>query len=86
MIRLDRGLFRSAGMARNTYKYHFKIGNRIVHTGITNDLDSREQEHKRTFGVEGHVKSVGRATTMDAALKWEGEQTRLGNPTRRVRS
>ena len=73
-------------MARNTYKYHFKIGNRIVHTGITKDLDRREQEHKNTFGVEGHMKTVGRPTTLDVALKWESEQTRLGNPTRRLRS
>lgn len=72
-------------MARNTYKYHFKIGNRIVHTGITNDLDRREQEHKSTYGAEGQITRVGRATTLDAALKWEGEQTRLGNPTRRAR-
>ena len=34
-------------MARDTYKYHFKKGNKIVHTGITNDLERREQEHKR---------------------------------------
>ena len=31
---------------RDTYKYHFKVGNRIVHTGITNDIDRREGEHK----------------------------------------
>lgn len=34
-------------MARDTYKYHFKLGNKIVHTGITNNLDRREQEHQR---------------------------------------
>ena len=71
-------------MARSTYKYHFKIGNRIVHTGITNDIERREQEHKNTFGAKGHIKKVGRATTRDAALKWEGVQTRLGKPTRRA--
>ena len=71
-------------MARKTYKYHFKIGNKIVHTGITNDLDRREREHKNTHDGKGHIKKVGRATTRDAALKWEGEQTRLGNPTRRA--
>ena len=37
-------------MGRDTYKYHFKQGNKIVHTGITEDLDRREQEHKRDFG------------------------------------
>ena len=70
-------------MARNTYKYHFKKGNKILHTGITNDLSRREQEHQLTFGNSGHIKQVGRATTRDAALKWESEQAERGKPTRR---
>ena len=55
---------------RDTYKYHFKIGNRIVHRGITNDLDRREEEHEQDW-PNGHLKQVGRQTTRDAALKWE---------------
>ena len=70
-------------MARKTYKYHFKIGRKTVHTGITNDLDRREQEHQRTFGEDGHIKPVGRATALDEALRWEREQTARGMPTRR---
>ena len=70
-------------MTRDTYKYHFKQGNRIVHTGITNDLGRREQEHKQNYGDSGHIKKVGHATTRDAALNWEGEQAKKGNPTRR---
>ena len=70
-------------MARETYKYHFKKGNKIVHTGITNDLERREQEHKQNYGDDGHIKKVGRATTRDAALKWESEQAKRGTPTRR---
>ena len=70
-------------MARDSYKYHFKKGNRIVHTGITNNLERREQEHQERFGNDGHIKQVGRATTRDAALKWEREQAERGNPTRR---
>lgn len=73
-------------MARDTYKYHFKIGNKILHTGITNDLDRREREHKQTFGDSGHIKKVGNKTTRDAALAWESGQTRRGNPTRRKRA
>ena len=42
-------------MARDTYKYHFKKGNKIVHTGITNDLERREQEHKRWSGRTGLI-------------------------------
>lgn len=72
-------------MARDTYKYHFKKGNRIVHTGITNDLERREQEHKQNYGDSGHIKQVGHRTTRDAALNWEGRQTNRGNPTRRQR-
>ena len=70
-------------MARNTYKYHFKKGNRIVHTGITDDLERREQEHKLNFGESGRIKKVGHATTLDAALRWEKEQAEKGRPTRR---
>lgn len=70
-------------MSRDTYKYHFKKGNKIVHTGITNDLDRREQEHQQNFGNSGHIKKVGSRTTRDAALKWESEQAKIGNPTRR---
>ena len=70
-------------MARDTYKYHFKKGNKIVHTGITNDLERREQEHKQDFGERGHIKKVGNVTTRDAALKWESDQAKKGNPTRK---
>lgn len=70
-------------MARDTYKYHFKKGNRIVHTGITEDLDRREQEHQRRYGESGHITQVGRRTTKEAALEWEREQARRGKPTRR---
>ena len=70
-------------MSRDTYKYHFKEGHKIVHTGITNDLERREQEHKQNFGNSGHIKKVGNVTTRDAALKWESEQAKRGNPTRK---
>ena len=33
-------------MARNTYKYHFKRGHKTLHTGITDDLERREQEQR----------------------------------------
>ena len=36
--------------SRTTYKYHYKLGNGIVHTGITKDLDRREAEHRRHEG------------------------------------
>ena len=70
-------------MSRTTYKYHFKQGRKILHTGITDDLKRREREHRQTYGEGGHIKKVGNATTRDAALKWEQEQTERGLPTRR---
>ena len=43
--------------SRTTYKYHYKLGNRIVHSGITKDIDRREAEHRRHEGWErGHIK------------------------------
>ena len=36
-------------MSRGTFKHHFKQGYRIVHKGITNDLQRRENEHKTRF-------------------------------------
>ena len=55
---------------RDTFKYHFKIGNTIVHRGITNDLDRRAGEHEQEW-PDGHITQVGRQTTRDGALKWE---------------
>ena len=67
---------------RTRYKYHFKLGNKIVHTGITNDLDRREAEHRREKGwARGHIKQVGLRTTPQAAQEWKNEQRKQGKPT-----
>ena len=58
---------------RDTYKYYFKVGNKIVHGGITDDLERREQEHQQKWH-NGHIKQVGRRTTEEAARKWEEEK------------
>ena len=58
---------------RGTYKYHFKVGNKIVHSGITDDLERREQEHNRKW-PGGHIVQVGRRTTEEAAREWEEKQ------------
>lgn len=59
--------------SRDTYKYYFKIGNKIVHGGITNDLERREKEHQQKW-YKGHIFKVGRRTTEDAARKWEKDK------------
>ena len=58
---------------RSTYKYHFKDGNKILHGGITNDLDRREVEHQQKW-PGGHIKQVGKRTTEIEARKWEQEK------------
>jgi len=59
--------------SRDTYKYHFKVGNKIVHGGITDDLERREQEHKQKW-TKGHIAQVGNRTTEDAARQWEKDK------------
>ena len=58
---------------RDTYKYDFKVGNKIVHRGITKDLDRREQEHQQKW-PKGHIKQVGHSTTEEAAREGEEEK------------
>jgi predicted GIY-YIG superfamily endonuclease len=55
---------------RDTIKYKFKVGNKIVHGGITNDLERREQEHQQKW-PKGHIKKEGNKTTEEAARQWE---------------
>ncbi len=61
------------GKQRNTYRYYFKIGNKILHGGITTDLERREMEHKQKW-TNGHIYQVGNKTTEEAARKWEKEK------------
>lgn len=63
---------------RDTYKYHFKIGNKIIKSGITNDFERRESEHQRE-NPKGHITQVGRRTTKNAAREWEDNQPK-GTP------
>ena len=56
---------------RDTYKYQIKRGNKIIHRGITNDLDRRHGEHKRTYGDDVKIIQIGRRVTRDSGLAWE---------------
>jgi hypothetical protein len=58
---------------RDMYKYHFKKGNKIVHGGITDDLERREQQLQQKWPT-GHIRQVGRRTTEEAARDWEKKQ------------
>lgn len=59
--------------SRDTYKYYFKVGNKIIHGGITNDLDRREIEHQQKWPTE-HITQIGRRTTEEAARTWEQDK------------
>ena len=67
---------------RNYYRYDFKIGNKIKHSGITNGLDRREQEHQQRW-PNGHIKKVGPAVTQDSALEWEKTKQKTITPERK---
>lgn len=58
---------------RKTYKYQFKIRNKILHGGITDDLERREEEHQQKW-PGGHIKQFGRRTTKEAARQWEKDK------------
>ena len=58
---------------RDTYKYQFKVGNKIVHGGITDDLERREAEHQEEW-PKGHIKQVGPKTTEKVARQWEKDK------------
>ena len=58
------------GKKRDTFKYQVRVGRKIVHGGITNDLDRREQEHQQKW-PKAKVTKVGRITTEEAARDWE---------------
>ena len=55
------------------YTYHFKVNGRIVHGGITTDLDRREQEHQRKW-PQGKIFKVGGPLSESAARAWEKSQ------------
>jgi len=67
---------------RSWYKYDYKIGHKIKYSGITQDLERREQEHQQRW-PGGHIVQVGRATTKEAALEWEQTKQQVITPKRK---
>ena len=55
---------------RDTHKYHLKQGGKVVHRGITYDLNRREAEHQVRY-PGSKIQKVGRRTTRESALQWE---------------
>jgi len=67
--------------ARNWRKYDFKVGNKIRHSGITQDLEQREQRHQQRW-PNGHIVQVGHAVTKASALEWEETKQKTITPKR----
>lgn len=66
---------------RDTYKYDFKQGNKILHSGVTNDLERREDQHQLRW-PSGHISQVGNRTTREAAEEWEESKHKTITPKR----
>lgn len=68
--------------AMNIHRCHFKLGNKIVHTGITPDPHSLEAKLRRRPGWgAGRIKTLGAPVTRDDAVEWQHEQRARGRPT-----
>ena len=55
---------------RDTYKYHLKVGSKIIYRGITEDIERRGAQHKSRY-PKSRIVRVGRRTTRGRALEWE---------------
>lgn len=68
-----------ANKPRNYYRYHYLIGHRIRHSGVTKDPERREEEHQQRW-PGGHLRVVGPAVTKETALEWEETKRRSITP------
>ena len=59
------GMVAATPTATATFRYRFLVGSRVVHQGITTDLERREREHRRRC-PGGHIKPVGEPTAEEA--------------------
>lgn len=64
---------------RDTYKYLFKVGDKVIYHGVTGDLQRSETDHRLRW-PEGCIHKVGIRTTRWAALKWKRQWVRHDVP------
>jgi predicted GIY-YIG superfamily endonuclease len=55
------------------YTYVYKVGNKIKHGGITQNLKEREKQHQQKW-PSGHIEQVGEPKTEGNARRWERRQ------------
>ncbi len=61
---------RATRTSRTQYRYHYKVGNRIVHRGKTTSLRRREGQHRRCW-PGGRIVQIGARVTDATARQWE---------------
>ena len=67
---------------RDTYKYHLKVGNKIVYAGITKNPKRREIAHQNDGQhANTHLVKIGNVTTREAAREWESGECAKGIST-----
>ena len=66
----------------NWYGYHFYQNGEKKHSGITQEPDRREGEHRGRWPGGRLVIQIG-PTTEAAARAWEAQQTKIFTPPRR---
>jgi len=54
-----RGAAKAGRRVKDTSRYQFKDGKKVLHVGITKDIRRREQEHRQAF-PSGHIVEVDR--------------------------
>jgi predicted GIY-YIG superfamily endonuclease len=69
---------------RDTFTYDFKVGNKIMHSGTTTDLERREAEHRQRW-PKGHIVKIGVAKTKEGALAWQETKRKTITPPRKKR-
>jgi hypothetical protein len=68
---------------REWYRYDYKVGNTIRHSGITTDPERREGEHQRRW-PGGHLVIQGPKVTEETAREWEdGKYKAMTSPRER---
>jgi hypothetical protein len=70
-------------MSNRTWKkYDYKVGSKIRHSGITQDLEQREQAHQQRW-PGGHIVQVGHSVSKSSALEWEETKKKAITPERK---
>jgi len=59
---------------RTVYRYHFKVGDKIAHSGVTYNPELSGMLHRNNVNRKGKLQLVGFRTTPENAKAWEAEQ------------